>query len=194
MAVVTAASRWRHEPFRLFFPLAVVLGWVGIGHWLLYVAGVTRSYSCFFHGLVQVQAFLMAFAIGFLLTAIPRRTSSAPASALELGLAAAALVTNVAAALVERWVVAELAYAALFVLLLQFALRRFLGAAGGRRPPAAFVLIPIGMLHGIGGAALIALASRSETPGAMLAFGACSSSKASSCASRSAPARSSCRS
>ena len=37
------------EPFRIFFPLAVLLGWVGVGHWLLYTLGVTASYSGFLH-------------------------------------------------------------------------------------------------------------------------------------------------
>jgi uncharacterized protein involved in response to NO len=164
-------SRWRREPFRVFFPLAVVLGWVGIGHWLLYVAGVTTSYSCLFHGLVQVQAFLMAFALGFLFTAIPRRTSSAPPSTLELGVAVIGLCIVVAAAVAERWALAELAYAILFVLLLQFAVRRFLGGGAARRPPAAFVLIPIGMLHGLAGAALIAASSLPGTSQTLLAFG-----------------------
>src|SRR5262249_58192926 len=52
--------RWRSEPFRAFFPLGVLLGWVGIGHWLLYSVGMTTTYSCMLHGLVQTQAFLMA--------------------------------------------------------------------------------------------------------------------------------------
>jgi len=89
----------------------------------------------------------------------------------ELGIAVAALAAFVIAALGERWVVAELAYATLFLLLLQFAVRRFLGAGGARRPPAAFVLIPIGMLHGLGGAALIAAASLSDTPGELRGLG-----------------------
>jgi uncharacterized protein involved in response to NO len=151
-----AATGWRREPFRLFFPLGVLLGWVGIGHWLLYTLGVTTAYSCVFHGLVQMQAFMMAFAVGFLLTAIPRRTQGAAPAPGELLVAGATLVIMTIAAAGERWVLAQLAYAGLFLLLLQFAIRRFLGRGAGRRPPAAFVLIPIGILQGLAGAALIA--------------------------------------
>ena len=61
----SAVSRWRSEPFRLFFPLGVFFAWIGVGHWLLYATGVTTTYSCRFHGLVQMQAFMMAFAMGF---------------------------------------------------------------------------------------------------------------------------------
>ena len=149
------ASIWRREPFRVLFPLGVLLGWVGIGHWLSYALGVTQTYSCLAHGLVQMQAFMMAFAAGFLLTALPRRTQTVAPSALEMWLAAIALVATTLAATEQGWVVAEVGYVALFVILLQFAVRRFIGRAAGRRPPAAFVLIPIGMAHGLTGAGLI---------------------------------------
>lgn len=171
MSAADSTSRWRREPFRVFFPLGVVLGWVGVGHWLLYAVGLTATYSCLFHGLVQVQAFLMAFAVGFLLTALPRRTQSPPPSRAEMGIAAGALAGTVAAALAERWALAELCYAALFVLLLQFAVRRFVGSAAGRSPPAAFVLIPIGVLYGIAGAVLIAASTLPAVPAAAMGLG-----------------------
>jgi uncharacterized protein involved in response to NO len=153
-----ALSRLRSEPFRLFFPLGVLFAWIGIGHWLLYATGVTTTYSCRFHGLVQMQAFMMAFAVGFLLTALPRRTQSRLVGRMELGAFAAALTITTGAAMVDSWTVAEIAYAALFVLLIQFALRRFLAGEAGRRPPAAFVLLPIAALQGLAGAALIGAA------------------------------------
>jgi uncharacterized protein involved in response to NO len=77
---VSEPSRWQREPFRLFFPLGVLLGWLGVGHWLLYAVGATATYSCLAHGLAQVEGFLPAFALGFLLTALPRRTQGALAS------------------------------------------------------------------------------------------------------------------
>src|SRR4249920_2181605 len=101
---------WRTEPFRPFFPLGVLLGWIGIGHWLLYSLGITATYSCMLHGLVQTQAFLMAFAVGFLMTALPRRTQTAPPSTVELWTAAGALTTTAVAATTERWAVAEIGY------------------------------------------------------------------------------------
>ncbi len=155
--VLSDAPAWRREPFRIFFPLAVVLGWVGVGHWLLYTLGVTSSFSGFFHGQVMMQAFMMAFAVGFLLTAVPRRTQSAPPSALEIALAVGALVGVVGAALAGRWALAQLSYAVIVLLLLQFAVRRFWTSASGRRPPASFILVPIAIAHGLVGAVLISL-------------------------------------
>lgn len=158
--VESVPSIWRREPFRLFFVLGVVLAWLGIGHWIAYDVGLLSTYSCQAHGLTQMQSFMMAFAMGFLLTALPRRTQTAPASVVELVLVGLALITTAAATLRESWIIGETAYALLFLFLLQFALRRFLGRAAGRRPPAAFVLIPFAVLHGLGGAALVALSTR----------------------------------
>src|SRR5215472_19312449 len=84
-------SRWRSEPFRIFFPLGVLFAWIGVGHWLMYATGVSANYSCKFHGLVQMQAFMMAFAIGFLLTAVPRRTQSPIIGRVEMAAFVAAL-------------------------------------------------------------------------------------------------------
>ncbi len=150
---------WRAEPFRVFFPLGVLLAWIGVSHWLLYGTGLRATYSCELHGLVQMQAFMMSFAVGFLFTAVPRRTRSAAPSAVEMLVVIAALGVTVVGALDERWWLAQLGYAAVFVVLLQFAARRFLGRAAGRRPPAAFVLVPIAVAHGLIGAGCIAAAS-----------------------------------
>ncbi len=162
---------WRREPFRVFFPLAVLIGWVGVGHWLLYAAGVTGTYSGFLHGQVMTQAFMMALAVGFLLTALPRRTQSAPPSALEVVIAIVALGTVTTAALMGRWALAQGAYAGLFLLLLQFAVRRFLGQGAARRPPASFVLVPIAVAHGLAGALLIGIATRPGTAPWVIALG-----------------------
>src|SRR5262249_51933567 len=69
---------------------------------------------------------------------------------------ALALIAVPVAMIAGRRAVAQAAYASLFALLLQFAIRRFVGRVSGRRPPAAFVLIPIGVLQGLSGAGLIA--------------------------------------
>jgi uncharacterized protein involved in response to NO len=149
---------WRAEPFRIFFPLGVLLGCAGVGQWLLYGTGATATYSCPAHGAVQTQGFMMAFAVGFLLTALPRRTGTAPPGRLEMGGAAAALLLTTGAALDERWALSETAYLFLLLLVLRFALVRFSRPAK-RRPPAAFVLIPLAILHGVLGAALLIAAA-----------------------------------
>jgi uncharacterized protein involved in response to NO len=158
------AAIWRTEPFRVFFPAGVLLAWVGVGHWLLYALGVTGTVSCMLHGLVQMQAFMVAFAFGFLWTAVPRRTGTPPATAGEIVAASAGLALTAAGAVAERWALAEIAYAGLVLLLLAFAVRRFVSSRAGRRPPAAFVLIPLGAAHGLAGAALILVSTLPQGP------------------------------
>ena len=159
---------WRHEPFRVFFPLGVGLAWIGIGHWVAYYAGWIATYSCAAHGLVQVQGFLLAFALGFLLTAIPRRTASAPASGTAIVAAASALVVSTAAAFLERWWLAEGATIAVLLGVVGFARRRFVSGGGGRRPPAAFVLLPLGLGCAMGGGVLVAWGGSGGPTGALV--------------------------
>jgi uncharacterized protein involved in response to NO len=150
----------------------VTLGWVGIGHWLLYAGGLSTSYSCLMHGLVQTQAFLVAFALGFLFTALPRRTSSAPPASATLAAAALLVVATAAALVAHLWLVAQVGYLAGLILLLAFAARRLAGDRARRRPPATFVLIPIGLLHGGAGAMLLALGLGESAGPAVTALGA----------------------
>jgi uncharacterized protein involved in response to NO len=167
----TRGPLWRAEPFRIFFPLGVLLAWVGVSHWLLYGTGLRATYSCELHGFVQMQAFMMSFAVGFLFTALPRRTRSAPPSAFEMILMVAALIATAGGALAEVWWLAEAGYAVVFLVLLQFAVRRFLGRAAGRRPPAAFVLVPLAVAQGLAGSGCIAAASLHVVGGWAMAFG-----------------------
>ncbi|HLK12165.1 MAG TPA: NnrS family protein [Candidatus Binatia bacterium] len=150
-----APSRWQQEPFRAFFPLGVLLAWVGVGHWLLYTLGVTSTYSCLGHGFVQIEGFLMAFAAGFLMTAIPRRTQAPPPARATLWLVGSALVAAAVAAIDERWAAGQVAYLVALATLLGFAVRRFVGGTAGRRPPPSFVLVPLGVAAGGCGAGLV---------------------------------------
>ncbi|MFO0587060.1 MAG: NnrS family protein [Polyangiaceae bacterium] len=144
----------RGEPFRLFFPIAIALGAGGVAHWVLWGTGVLPQYLGTFHAVTQAQGFLLAFAAGFLMTAVPKRTQTAQASWLEIG-ALAALIPGVSfAELFNAPLLAQALFAAALVVIIQFAVRRFVGRAAGRRPPASFVMVPVGFLAGLVGACL----------------------------------------
>ena len=150
-----ALERLRSEPFRAFFPLAFLLGVVGVAHWLLLSAGAISKYLGAFHAVTQTQSFLLAFASGFLLTAIPKRTRSTPASWVEIGLLFALLPTVSLAMLFGAIAISQLAYATALFVLIQFAVRRFASRRAGRRPPPSFVLVPLGLVAGLTGAAML---------------------------------------
>lgn len=153
-----AAPAWRREPYRILFPLGIVLAWVGVGKWFLLASLGVGTFASAGHAITQVQGFLMCFAAGFLLTAIPRRTGSAPASAGLVALAALAPTVTTLAANLGAFSLSQLAWLVLVVALVTFAVRRLRGGGGARRrPPNAFVWIPASFLLGLVGTVLMAL-------------------------------------
>src|SRR6266566_9914237 len=85
------------DPYRIFFPLGIMLGVMGVAMWPLYYFGVTDGYSGRAHAFVQTSGFLYAFIAGFLLTAIPRFTGTeAPSRRVQYVLAATVIVSAVA--------------------------------------------------------------------------------------------------
>ena len=85
-----SAPWYRREPYLVFFPLGIAFSWAGVGHWLLHALGYLEHYRPVYHATTQIEAFLTAFAVGFLMTMIPRRTGSRPPANWEVGLCLAA--------------------------------------------------------------------------------------------------------
>jgi len=76
------------DPYRILFPLGILLGVMGVSIWPLYYFGITEGYSGRAHAFVQTDGFLYAFIAGFLLTAIPRFTGTeAPSRRIQYALA-----------------------------------------------------------------------------------------------------------
>src|SRR5881275_576679 len=85
------------DPYRIFFPLGIILGAMGVSIWPLYYYGVTEGYSGRAHAFVQTDGFLYAFIIGFLLTAIPRFTGTeAPSRSVQYALASIVFISAMA--------------------------------------------------------------------------------------------------
>ena len=69
------------EPFRFFFPQAVLAGIVGVTLWPLYFWHVTEFYPNLSHVRVMAYGFFGGFIFGFLGTALPRMLSAKPLTA-----------------------------------------------------------------------------------------------------------------
>jgi uncharacterized protein involved in response to NO len=164
-----------NRPYALLFPLAAILGTVGVGHWLFYWHGngLLTSYTGQGHALVQIQGFLSCFAFGFLFTMIPNRTQTAPPSRAEVILSGTLLAIGAMGALRELWLVSELAFLLALTLLLRFLRNRSRSQAGAGPGAAApsFVLVKAGLLCGVGGAILIGLAALFTLPAWVLPTG-----------------------
>jgi uncharacterized protein involved in response to NO len=151
------ASLWRREPYRVFFPLGLALAWAGVLHWLLHGVGLLPDYRPVFHSITQIQGFLMCFALGFLLTAIPRRTGTAPPAAWQMILMAVSSAAIVVCAWFAWFGVSQVFWLIVVITLIAFAVKRFRGAQATRRPPNSFVWIPLSLAIGVAGSLLIGL-------------------------------------
>jgi uncharacterized protein involved in response to NO len=140
------------DPYRVFFPLGVLLGLAGVSVWLLYWLGLTAGYSGRAHALIQIEGFLYSFVAGFLLTAIPRFTgTAAPSRPTQYVLAAALLAASVAFEM-QAFTLGHglflLAHGSVMVLAGQRVTRR------RSAPPESFALVGIGMLAGLAAAVI----------------------------------------
>ena len=144
----------RREPFRILFPLALLIGGAGMLPWLLFGRGLTRVWPGPFHSVTMTQAFLVAVAAGFLGTMVPRRSGGEPRSWLELALLGVGTAAIPWLAWENRLLQAQLVFAGVLLVLAQFVVRRMLARRSPRPAPPSFVLIPLGLLCGLGGAAL----------------------------------------
>ncbi len=142
------------EPFRIFFPVAVLLGVVGVSLWVLFYLDAGVPYPNIAHARLMIEGFMALFIFGFLGTAGPRITSTPHFSLFEVGtiftldLLAAGAHTGGAHRLGDFC----------FTLCLLF----FTGALTKRfrqrkdSPPPNFALVALGIVCGIAGATLLA--------------------------------------
>jgi uncharacterized protein involved in response to NO len=159
---MTTSEKLRREPFRVLFPLGALLAWIAVLPWVLFGTGFIRAWLGVYHAFTMTQGFLVAVAVGFLGTMLPRRTGAAPMTWPELLVAVAGLVTVPIALLLDRVPVAEAAYFVVLATLVQFALRRLRRA--GRPPHPSFVFLPLGLLAGMIGSVLVAASALAGAP------------------------------
>src|SRR6266567_675031 len=150
------------EPFRIFFPLGLLLGVIGVALWPLFVWHAIDFYPANAHVRLMIEGLMGSFIIGFLGTAGPRLLDARPLSAMETSTLFALQILNAFLQLPQDQSAGDIVF---LVLLLMF-----LGAMATRArtaqdlPPPNFVLVLFGLLNAIAGIFLI-VAARSMTNG-----------------------------
>ena len=142
----------RNNPYRLFFPLAIFSGLIGVGHWALWTMGFSIPDVKNMHLVLQSQGFLAFVAIGFLFTAFPRFSGTQPPSLAELLVGLVAALVFLVAVSCRYWLVAHIASLVSILLLPFFALRRIKRRT--KDIPASFVLLAAGLIHFMTGVVL----------------------------------------
>lgn len=150
------------EPFRLLFPIGLVLGIVGVAIWPLFVVGWWPVYPAIAHPRIMIEGFLTAFVIGFLGTALPRLLEVRRISLRETLLAAALLIGVTLLHLLDQTLAADFTFIVTLALGI-FALgSRWSGRQG--TPPPGFVLVALGLVCALAGAALLSLTQTIPLP------------------------------
>jgi uncharacterized protein involved in response to NO len=153
------------EPFRIFFPLGLLLGAIGVALWPLFVWHAIGFYPAQAHVRLMIEGMMGSFIIGFLGTAGPRLLDARPLSTAETSILFALEIFSAFLHLVQNQTGGDI----LFLTLLLF----FVGAMTTRArtahdlPPPNFVLVLFGFLNAIVGIFLIT-ASKSITNGLFL--------------------------
>jgi len=148
-----SSALWFAEPFRIFFPVGLLLGAIGVALWPLFVWHAIEFYPAQAHVRLMIEGLMGSFIVGFLGTAGPRLLDASPLSAAETS---ALLVLQVVSALLhlaQRQTAGDIVFLVLLLLFLGMMARR----ARARRdlPPPNFVLVLLGFVNAIAGIFLI---------------------------------------
>lgn len=135
----------RKDPFRVFFPVGVLVGIFGSMLWPLAAwKPEVFGYPSEGHRYLMIAGFLLAFVIGFLMTAIPRFTKTSTCSGIEL-ISAIFLFALSHGAFLFLGIKVFFAGTALSVLVLvRFGLSRL--AKRKDNPPSTFIFVGAGIL------------------------------------------------
>jgi uncharacterized protein involved in response to NO len=135
------------DPYRIFFPLGVLLGIAGVLIWPLYYWNIIGWYDGRAHAFIQTDCFLYAFVVGFLWTAIPRFTGAAGPRRLTQFIVALLIVGQALAFELRQFSIGHLLFIVAHLIVIGVAVRCFIQRRNP--PPETFVLVGLGMLAGL---------------------------------------------
>lgn len=153
-------AQFAREPFRIFFPLAVLAGMIGVALWPLHLLGIIQWYPGQIHARLMANAFFGGFILGFLGTAMPRMLSAKPLSSFEAAILVVLYLGMVAGYAFGGPVPGDVITMALLLIFASIMAPR----ARRRKdlPPPGFVLVLFGILSAFFGTGLSVLFTRFE--------------------------------
>lgn len=144
------------EPYRVFFPAGLLLGIIGVSLWFLFGLGLISYYPLATHAAVQMQGYMAAFIIGFVLTAFPGFSGSRQGTVKEIFPIFALLLLVSVFHLLQMPLLAYICYAAVMMLCLRFIWTRFKHKEQlNFKPPLELVWIPAALIYNLVGLSLL---------------------------------------
>jgi uncharacterized protein involved in response to NO len=144
------------EPFRIFFPLGLLLGTIGVALWPLFVWHIIEFYPANAHVRLMIEGLMGSFIIGFLGTAGPRLLDAQPLSAAEISALLALQLLSASLHLARDQTAGDILFLVLLLLFLGMMATRARTAQD--LPPPHFVLVLFGLFSAIVGIFLIVAA------------------------------------
>lgn len=154
---------WREmheEPFRLFFPLAVLAGLVGVLLWPVMLAGWMSDYPGLRHARLMTNGFFGGFILGFLGTSLPRLLEVKPFKALEAIVPLLLHLACIVAYAFGATLIGDISFATALMALLLALGRRF--PQRQDLPPPGFVLMPLAFACALAGLVLQHVSAQRE--------------------------------
>ncbi len=142
------------EPFRIFFPAGALLGLIGVSLWVLFYLGAGVTYPNVAHARLMIEGLMASFIFGFLGTAGPRLTSAPHFSLTEIAIVFTLDLLAAGAHTGGAHRLGDICFVFCLLLFARMVLKRFQQRKDN--PPPNFVLVALGLLSGIIGAALVA--------------------------------------
>ena len=142
------------EPFRVFFPLGIVVSMVGVGLWPMLYAGWLSFPPHVPHARLMIEGFFGAFVIGFLGTALPRMMETASLRRVELGVLLLLYLGAVGSQVAGKVAPGDGFFLATLVVFFSFVGRRFLFSRKDL-PPPGFALAVMGLLGAMAGVVIL---------------------------------------
>ncbi|HEV7868592.1 MAG TPA: NnrS family protein [Chthoniobacteraceae bacterium] len=158
------------EPFRIFFPLATLLGISGVSLWPLFFSGVHPFYPGPMHARLMIEGFLAGFVIGFLGTAMPRLLSAPPLRRAELWTLLTLYLLTAGLHIGHQSRAGDLSFIALMLCFGGCMIARVRHRA--ELPPPGFALVAFGYLSGLLGPVLWLCGVQGWVSGNVMMFGA----------------------
>ncbi|MCP5537417.1 MAG: NnrS family protein [Akkermansiaceae bacterium] len=139
------------EPYRIFFPVALLASVTGVMLWPLFYWGQLSYYPLFSHARLMIEGFVGGFAIGFLTTALPKMLNAKPLRVWQMLLILVLFISFCTAHALGHLRTGDGLFTVTMALTVALMLVRLV--KGNAVPPPGMALAGLGLLCGIAGAA-----------------------------------------
>lgn len=155
------------DAYRYFFPAGWVMGIWGVLLWILFPWNLV-SYPGLHHPEIMSGGFFLCFVAGFLMTAAPKFTSSFGPEPWEQYSSLVIIASLFASLLPQNKIHFYSVVTALFVFLISYMFRRFVGRKSN--PPDSFLFVGVGLGAGLFGSVVLLLAQAWDISGELISL------------------------